>query len=383
MSININIEKLKKDITSEDILASLFYYAVFGEKISEIDLERFKWHGIYAKDEKQTSFSLKIPLNLGELNLEQLESILDILETFSLLKISFKDGQKIEFDSLNLRDIPEIFNILNKVGLSSFFESSHSIKKVLTCPVNGLDTTQIFDVEDLAKKLNESFVENKNFFNLPNKLQFAISGYREGCDAGFTPDVSFNAFKNNKDKIVFDLKILDKVVAQIGSSQIIKTARVIAAVYRDFGNREKNSNFKEFIKEFTLESFCDILSSNLDIKIDNNQDIKILKEPKNALVKQYTKLFEIDGVELEFEDEALNAIVEKAIERKTGARGLRSIIEEIMRDIMFEIPSNPNIEKCIITKDTIQNNAKPKIIENPNKESKKKQRVQAEVKETA
>lgn len=104
----------------------------------------------------------------------------------------------------------------------------------MTCPVNGLDTTQIFDVEDLAKKLNESFVENKNFFNLPNKLQFAISGYREGCDAGFTPDVSFNAFKNNKDKIVFDLKILDKVVAQIGSSQIIKTARVIAAVYRDF-----------------------------------------------------------------------------------------------------------------------------------------------------
>ena len=77
MSININIEKLKKDITSEDILASLFYYAVFGEKISQNDLERFKWHGIYAKDEKQTSFSLKIPLNLGELNLSQLESILN------------------------------------------------------------------------------------------------------------------------------------------------------------------------------------------------------------------------------------------------------------------------------------------------------------------
>ena len=71
--------------------------------------------------------------------------------------------------------------------------------------------------------------------------------------------------------------------------------------------------------------------------LDKEALIKILKEPKNALVKQYTKLFEIDGVELEFEDEALNAIVEKAIERKTGARGLRSIIEEIMRDIMFEI----------------------------------------------
>ena len=101
--------------------------------------------------------------------------------------------------------------------------------------------------------------------------------------------------------------------------------------------------------------------------LDKEALIKILKEPKNALVKQYTKLFEIDGVELEFEDEALNAIVEKAIERKTGARGLRSIIEEIMRDIMFEIPSNPNIEKCIITKETVLNKAEPKIIENVNK----------------
>ena len=105
--------------------------------------------------------------------------------------------------------------------------------------------------------------------------------------------------------------------------------------------------------------------------LDKEALIKILKEPKNALVKQYTKLFEIDGVELEFEDEALNAIVEKAIERKTGARGLRSIIEEIMRDIMFEIPSNPNIEKCIITKETVLNKAEPKIIENVNKNEQK------------
>ena len=101
--------------------------------------------------------------------------------------------------------------------------------------------------------------------------------------------------------------------------------------------------------------------------LDKEALIKILKEPKNALVKQYTKLFEIDGVELEFEDEALNAIVEKAIERKTGARGLRSIIEEIMRDIMFEIPSNPNIEKCIITEDTVLNGKEPEVVRNENR----------------
>ena len=112
--------------------------------------------------------------------------------------------------------------------------------------------------------------------------------------------------------------------------------------------------------------------------------IKITTEPKNALVKQYKKLLEMDDVELEFEPEALNAIVDKAIERKTGARGLRSIIEEIMRDIMFDIPSNEKIEKCIITKDTVLNNAGPKIIENPEKKKKiKAPRVAVEAKETA
>ena len=97
--------------------------------------------------------------------------------------------------------------------------------------------------------------------------------------------------------------------------------------------------------------------------LDKETLVKILQEPKNSLVKQYQKLFEIDGVELIFEREALEAIVDKAIERKTGARGLRSIIEEIMRDIMFDIPSNPNIEKCIITKGTVLGTEGPKIVE--------------------
>ena len=101
--------------------------------------------------------------------------------------------------------------------------------------------------------------------------------------------------------------------------------------------------------------------------LDRDALIQILVEPKNSLVKQYQKLFEIDGVELVFKQEALEAIVDKAIERKTGARGLRSIIEERMRDIMFEIPSNPEIEKRIITKETILDNKGPELVINKNK----------------
>ncbi|RBR32453.1 ATP-dependent Clp protease ATP-binding subunit ClpX [Enterococcus cecorum] len=90
--------------------------------------------------------------------------------------------------------------------------------------------------------------------------------------------------------------------------------------------------------------------------------VRILTEPKNALVKQYQKLLALDHTELEFEHEALEAIAQKAIERNTGARGLRSIIEGIMLDVMFEIPSDDTIEKVIITKEAALEEGKPKII---------------------
>ena len=90
---------------------------------------------------------------------------------------------------------------------------------------------------------------------------------------------------------------------------------------------------------------------------------KIMTEPKNALVKQYEKLFELDDVELEMTDDAIDAIAHKAIDRKTGARGLRSIFEKIMNEVMYEIPSRENISKCIVTEETVNNGNDPKLIE--------------------
>lgn len=121
--------------------------------------------------------------------------------------------------------------------------------------------------------------------------------------------------------------------------------------------------------------------------LDKQALIKIATEPKNALIKQYQKLLEMDNVELEFNEQALDSIVDKAIERKTGARGLRSIIEEIMRDIMFEIPSTPNISKCIITKETVIDKKAPELvideIKQENKEKKKRHIPNKKGKETA
>ncbi|TNE32756.1 ATP-dependent Clp protease ATP-binding subunit ClpX [bacterium] len=96
--------------------------------------------------------------------------------------------------------------------------------------------------------------------------------------------------------------------------------------------------------------------------LDEEAMLEILTKPKNAIIKQYQKLFAYEGVELEFTDEALRAIAHKAMESKTGARGLRSMVESAMLDIMYVIPEMKNLEKCVITEDTINLNSNPKFI---------------------
>lgn len=96
--------------------------------------------------------------------------------------------------------------------------------------------------------------------------------------------------------------------------------------------------------------------------LDKDALVRILTEPKNALVKQYRKLFAYDGVELSFEEDAIESVAEKAHEQKTGARGLRTILEKAMMDVMFTIPSDETVTQCIVTKDAVEGKGEPKVI---------------------
>ena len=96
--------------------------------------------------------------------------------------------------------------------------------------------------------------------------------------------------------------------------------------------------------------------------LDRNALVRILKEPRNALIKQYRKLFHFDDVELFFEDDAIEAIADMAVERKTGARGLRSIMERVMMDVMYTIPSDETVRQCIVTKASVLGNEQPILV---------------------
>ena len=98
--------------------------------------------------------------------------------------------------------------------------------------------------------------------------------------------------------------------------------------------------------------------------------ITILTEPRNALVKQFQRFFAFDGIELVFSDDALKAVADKALERETGARGLRSIIEEILLEVQFELPSRRDVKKCVVTKETVEHGVKPTLVtEAPDEDS--------------
>ncbi|MCL1853502.1 MAG: ATP-dependent Clp protease ATP-binding subunit ClpX [Peptococcaceae bacterium] len=99
--------------------------------------------------------------------------------------------------------------------------------------------------------------------------------------------------------------------------------------------------------------------------LDNSALVRILVEPKNALVKQYEKLLEMDGVNLEFEEGALKAIADEAIHRNTGARGLRAILEEIMLDVMYDLPSRDDVTKCVVTREAVLQRTRPRLVTLP------------------
>jgi len=168
---------------------------------------------------------------------------------------------------------------------------------------------------------------------------------------------------------------IDKIIqTRINEKTIGFGAKINSSKKTDVGDVLKKILPQDLLRYGLIPEFVGRLPIVVTLHaLDKKALTEILTVPKNALTKQYKKLFEMDDVVLEFEEDAIISIAEKAIERNTGARGLRSILEEIMLDVMFDIPSQENIEKCVINKETVENLEKPNLIINENKKTVKKQ----------
>ena len=153
---------------------------------------------------------------------------------------------------------------------------------------------------------------------------------------------------------------LEKIIdSRMDTSSIGFNSDVKSKTELNVGEAFKHALPQDFVKFGLIPEFIGRVPITVSLEaLDRDALIRILKEPKNSLIKQYTKLFELDGVGLEFTDDAVNAIADKALERKTGARGLRAIMEAVMLDLMYRIPSDKSISKCVIDKDTVEENLK-------------------------
>ena len=167
---------------------------------------------------------------------------------------------------------------------------------------------------------------------------------------------------------------IDKIIQnRIGKKSIGFGAKIESQKDKDAGQILTSILPQDLLKYGLIPEFVGRLPIMVTLlALDRQALVQILTEPKNALVKQYQKLFEMDDALLEFEPDALEAIAEKALARNTGARGLRAIIEEIMLEVMFDIPSVNNIEKCIVTRETVETKILPQMIINENRKPLKK-----------
>ena len=154
---------------------------------------------------------------------------------------------------------------------------------------------------------------------------------------------------------------LEKIVEKrLDRKSIGFNAEIAKKSSREIGEIFKEIVPQDLVKFGLIPEFVGRVPINVSLEgLDREALVRILKEPKSALVKQYQKLFAFDDVSLTFEDEAIEAIADQAFERKTGARGLRSIMEKVMMDVMYRIPSDDTIVECIITKDAVDGTGEP------------------------
>ena len=157
---------------------------------------------------------------------------------------------------------------------------------------------------------------------------------------------------------------LEKIVEErLDRNSIGFNAQVVEKSSKDIGAVLKEVSSQDLMKFGLIPEFIGRVPITVTLDgLDQEALVRILKEPKNALIKQYKKLFEFDEVKLGVEDEAVQEIARLAYERKTGARGLRSIMEDVLMDVMYEIPSDDNIAECILTKDVVDGKGKPRIV---------------------
>lgn len=286
------VERIKKEKDGLDVLQDIYLYAITGEEVHPEDIDRLKWYGLYTQnrnlqDENDETlyFMLRVKLEGGTLTLPQLKIVAQISKNYARGTADFTTRQDIQFHYIKIIDLPEIFRLLDTVGLSTIFAAGDVPRNVVSCPVNGIDHEEIADVRDIVNKLNALFKGNRLFSNLPRKFKVGVNGCSKNCIHHEMQDLSFNAVKQANGRVHFAVSVggglasnrrVANHIGYVTPSQVVPLAKAVTKIYRDHGIREnrRKARLGHIIEEWGVQKFKDILQSNLTFQIKPENEIE-------------------------------------------------------------------------------------------------------------
>ncbi|WP_072679341.1 nitrite/sulfite reductase [Arcobacter sp. LA11] len=286
------VERIKVEKDGLDVLQDIYLYAVTGEEVHPEDIDRLKWYGLYTQnrnlqDENDPTlyFMLRVKLEGGLLTLPQLKVVAQISEKYARGTADFTTRQDIQFHYIRVIDLPEVFRLLDTVGLCTIFAAGDVPRNVISCPVNGVDHDEIADVRDIVEKLNALFKGNRNFSNLPRKYKVGVNGCSKNCTNHEIQDLSFNAVKQSNGKIQYAVSVggglasNKRIATHIGyvtPSQVVPLTRAITKIYRDHGLREKRNKARlgHLVDFWGIDKFIEVVHSSITFKMKEANELE-------------------------------------------------------------------------------------------------------------
>ena len=287
------VERIKQEKSGLDVLADIKRYASTEDEIDPEDIDRFKWYGLYTQNKNLNDigddslyFMLRVKLEKGSMNLEQIREIAKISAEFGKQTATFTTRQDIQFHNISVKNLPEIFDRLNSVGLSTIFGAGDVPRNIIGCPVVGIDHTELTDVTNIVEQVNDYFRGNKDLVNLPRKYKVGISGCSKHCMGHEIQDLSFTAVDFDG-KILFDLSVggglasNKRIASHLGyvkEENILETVKAVSIIYRDDGLREnrRKARLGHLLDFWGVEKFKETLQNKLSFQL------------KDEVVQKYT-----------------------------------------------------------------------------------------------
>jgi sulfite reductase (ferredoxin) len=284
------VEALKAERNPLRVIDDIYEEARGGKKIEERHIPLLKWYGMYPhiKEDEKHYYMKRIKFNDNGLNLEQLKVMSEITNKFCKGYSDFTTRQNIQLHYVQIKDLPEIFDMLESVNLTSFMASGDGPRPMVGCPVSGIDKDDLYDVTPIFWEIDNYFKEHQDdYCNFPRKYKIGLSGCKIHCMGHEIQDVAFTALESENGEVVFDLtiggglsktrRVASRAERHVKPEQIKDVAVKCADIFRDLGNRENRAKarVRDMVAENGIEWFVDELEKRLGYSLEYGE-----KEPE-------------------------------------------------------------------------------------------------------